>query len=285
MAFDNICKFICKKYPEHYAAWKVKNIVTPVTIMETELSNEPIRADSVIFLQAQDCIMHIEFQVDVLSSEPPIPLRMLDYWVRLYRDYRKPIIQIVVLLKETPAARQLENKFVYGNTSHSFQIVRIWEEEPDSLLKDIAFLPLAPLAKTSNPEELLSQVAEHVKKIDNKAEREMISSCAQILAGLRFKKEHIQKIFKEGIMRESVIYQEILQVGHQEGHQEGLQKGRHEEGIVFISRLLQRKFGSISPDLEAQIKNLSITQMEDLGEALFDFQSIDDLKEWLKTIN
>ncbi|MES1026698.1 hypothetical protein ABN584_27780, partial [Gloeocapsa sp. BRSZ] len=57
----------------------------------------PIRADYVTFLQLQERILHLEFQT-VLASTPPLALRMLDYWVRLYRLYRLPITQVVVLL-------------------------------------------------------------------------------------------------------------------------------------------------------------------------------------------
>jgi predicted transposase YdaD len=45
----------------------------------------------------------------------------------------------------------------------------------------------------------------------------MVSGYAQILAGLKFEKEMIRQVFREGMMRESVIYQEILEEGRQEG--------------------------------------------------------------------
>lgn len=86
MGYDNICKLLCERYPEKIASWLMKDIVGPVTVLDKELSNEPIRADSVIFLKTQDQIIHIEFQVDVQKSKPHISLRVLDYWVRFYRQ-------------------------------------------------------------------------------------------------------------------------------------------------------------------------------------------------------
>jgi predicted transposase YdaD len=45
---------------------------------------------------------------------------------------------------------------------------------------------------------------------------------------LRFEKDVIQQLFREEIMQESVIYQDILQKGKWEGKQEGLQIGKQE---------------------------------------------------------
>jgi predicted transposase YdaD len=79
-------------------------------------------------------------------------------------------------------------------------------------------------------------------------------------------------------MRESVIYQEILQKGLQQGRQEGRQEGE----VALVLRLLNRRFGAIAPDLQAQIQQLSITQLEELGESLLDFSVIADLTAWLE---
>jgi predicted transposase/invertase (TIGR01784 family) len=278
MSFDNICKFLCKQYPEQYALWLVKDLNPPVRIMESELSNEPVRADSVVFLQARDRILHYEFQVEPLKSEPPLSLRMLDYWVRLYRQYRMPIEQVVILLRDSPVARNFRGEFIVGRTSHYFHVVRLWEEDPNTFLQNPALLPLAVLAQTNNPADLLNQVARRIKRIDNMSERETISGCTQILAGLRYEKQLIRSVFKEGMMRESVIYQEILQ----EGLDEGLQKGRQEASLLIVSRLIQRKFGVLEYELPEQLQKLSVEKLEELAAALLDFQNIDELKDWLQ---
>lgn len=90
MSFDNLCKLLSQKHPDRFAAWILGEPQPSVTVLKTELSIEPIRADAVTLLQTQERILHLEFQVK-LESDPPLPLRMLDYWVRLYRLYRLPI--------------------------------------------------------------------------------------------------------------------------------------------------------------------------------------------------
>lgn len=287
MPFDNICKFICKHYPQQYIAWLFDELVSsPIAILESELSVEPIHADSLIFLQTKDLIFHFEFQLDVCDSVPVFDIRMLDYWVRLYREYRTPIEQIVILLKDTPANRKLKGYFQCGRTSHGYRVIRIWEIDPETLLKNKALLPLACLAKTDNPTDLLNRVAEEIEKIDNRSEKVLLSSCTQLMAGIRFSKKDIQKVFKEGIMRESVVYQEILQEGMQEGiqkgMQKGMQKGKKEEALLLISQLLQRRFGEIDPKLYKQIEKLSVSKLESLFTALFDFHDCNDIKAWLR---
>ena len=76
--------------------------------------------------------------------------------------------------------------------------------------------------------------------------------------------------------------QEGLQEGRQEGLQEGLQEGRQEEGVNLILRQLARRVGSLPPEIETQIRGLSLAKIEDLGEALLDFSDLSELIAWLR---
>jgi heme oxygenase len=53
-------------------------------------------------------------------------------------------------------------------------------------------------------------------------------------------------------------------------------------GKSIILRLLNRRFGEVSPIVLEQVERLSIAQLESLGEALFDFETIADLTAWLE---
>lgn len=178
-----------------------------------------------------------------------------------------------------------------GETSHAFHIVRLWEIAPDELLHDPALLPLAVLSKSEEPDRLLNRVAEEVKMIENKDERGVISTCTQVLAGLRFKKDRIQQVFKEGMMRESVIYQDILQEGVQEGwnkgwnkgQQEGWQKGQQEGELRVITRFLQQTYGPLDEALQEQLHKLSLSQLEELIEQMFAFHDMSEVKYWLQS--
>jgi predicted transposase YdaD len=81
-------------------------------------------------------------------------------------------------------------------------------------------------------------------------------------------------------MRESVIYQDILQEGREEGRQEGRQEGE----TALILRQLTRRLGTVAVphDVQDRIRGLSIAQLEDLAEALLDFSQPTDLMNWLE---
>jgi Domain of unknown function (DUF4351) len=53
------------------------------------------------------------------------------------------------------------------------------------------------------------------------------------------------------------------------------------EAQTLIMRLLNRRVGKISIELESRVKALPLAQLEELGEALLDFSQIGDLVAWL----
>ncbi len=72
------------------------------------------------------------------------------------------------------------------------------------------------------------------------------------------------------------------------GYDRGIKEGRDEEAKQalqrersLILRQLNRKVGAIEDRILTQITKLSVPQLEDLGEALLDFDSIADLDRWL----
>ena len=53
--------------------------------------------------------------------------------------------------------------------------------------------------------------------------------------------------------------------------------------ISLIMRLLRRKIGTIETEIETRISQLSIEQLENLGDAVLDFITTQDLNTWLDT--
>ena len=284
MSFDNICKYLSETYPEPFVSWLLGESPASVEILKTELSLEPIRADFLTFIRTQSQILHLEFQTQV-KSEPPLPLRMLDYWIRLYRRYRVPINQVIILLKETTSAAATEEQFQVGETRHRYRVIRMWEQEPDPFLHNIALLPFASLCRTDAPEQLLNQVAQSVSNIEE-SERGTIAACTEILAGLRFNNDLIEQLFREEIMRESVVYQRILQEGREAGREEGREEGR-EKGMQqalksSILDALEDKF-SIQ-ELLVQLDSLTLEQLQRLNRYAWSCQTRESFLEQLKFI-
>ncbi|MFE1745951.1 Rpn family recombination-promoting nuclease/putative transposase [Coleofasciculus sp. H7-2] len=279
MEYDNTCKYLAENYPDEFAKWLLSSETSDILVIKTELSLEPIRADSVTFLQVANQILHLEFQT-LAQSTPPLDFRMLDYYTRLKRQYGCEIVQVVIFLQATTSELVFRQQYTDTNTRHEYRVIRLWEEDPTPLLANPALLPLATLARSDSPRALLEQVAAGVATIEETTERQNILACAGVLAGLRFKKDLIQQLLREEIMQESVIYQDILQKGEQRGLQQGLQQGE----VALILRLLRLRFGDINPEEQEQIRGLSIPQLEELAEALLDFSSQTDLVSYLAAI-
>jgi predicted transposase YdaD len=273
LSYDNACKYLAETYPREFARWLLAIEPPEIRVLKTELTLEPIRADALSLLRAANRILHLEFQT-LPISRPPMPLRMLDYSVRLKRKYRCSVEQVVIFLQETTNELAFTEEYRDDTTIHRYRVIRLWEQDSSSFLSNPALLPLAALTKSDSPQALLEDVAEQVASIEEIEQRQNIASCAGILAGLRFEENLIRQLFREDIMRESVIYQSI----RQEGKQEGLKQ----EALTLAMRLLRRRFGELEARIVAKVQQLSRERLEELTEDLLDFSEVEDLDAWLE---
>ena len=264
MSYDNACKYLAEQYPADFVRWLLGVEPTQIEVLKTELTLEPIRADSVTFLQTANQILHIEFQT-LPKSKTPLNFRMLDYSVRLKRQYKCPVTQVLIFLQETDNEVAFTEEYRDHTTIHKFEVVRLWEQDSRVFLDNSALLPLATLTRTDSAQSLLSQVAQKVATIPDREQQQNIAGCVEVLAGLRFEKDLVRQFLREDIMKESVIYQDIVQ----------------KEALKIICRQLKKRFGDIYDSLMTKVRNLSAGDLEDLGEALFDFSDVADLVTWL----
>ncbi|MCZ8036674.1 MAG: hypothetical protein O9276_00680, partial [Microcystis sp. LE17-20A] len=205
--YDSTCKFIALEYSRDLATWLLGKPLELTEIKPSELSLEPIRADTLIFLESEELILHIEFQTD---PKEDIPYRMLDYATRLYRRYpHKPIHQVVIYLRKSDSPTVRQNDYKQGKTSHQFEVIRLWEQPSEPLLKAPGLFPFAILAQAEKQENLLRQIAQEIEQISDSREQSNLAASTAILAGLVLKKDIIQRLLRKDIMKESVIYQEI----------------------------------------------------------------------------
>jgi predicted transposase/invertase (TIGR01784 family) len=82
-------------------------------------------------------------------------------------------------------------------------------------------------------------------------------------------------------LQQTRVYQDAKAEGESIGEVRGLERGRTQEGQALVLKQLNRKLGTIAPQLQSQISNLNIDRVESLGEALLDFNSLADLEAWL----
>lgn len=107
---------------------------------------------------------------------------MLDYYTRLKRQYWCDIEQVLIFLQPTSSETVFNTVYVDRKTRHEYRVIRLWEADTTPLLANPGLLPLATLAKTTSPPDLLAQVAASVDMIEETEERQNISACVQVLA-------------------------------------------------------------------------------------------------------
>jgi predicted transposase YdaD len=119
----------------------------------------------------------------------------------------------------------------------------------------------------------------------------------------KLSRQEVEAMFTYSDLKQTRVYQEAREEGEQRGEQRGLKLGEQlglklgeqkglklgeQRGLVkgqatMLLRMLNRKFGQISPSLRGKVNKLSVKQLENLAEALFDLETIADLGDWLKT--
>jgi predicted transposase YdaD len=138
---------------------------------------------------------------------------------------------------------------------------------------------------------LLTRTHEEIVAPSSQAMMEMITTI------MVYKFENLSRREVESMLgitlKETRVYQEIkeegreegLEQGREEGLEEGLEQGI-EQGIEqatinLVIRQLTKRFGKISQRKIKSISGLPLSVLEELSEALLDFQSLNDLQTWL----
>jgi predicted transposase/invertase (TIGR01784 family) len=155
------------------------------------------------------------------------------------------------------------------------QVNRIYLDE----LGDIRSLPLwvALMVLTTIDEEqatqearyLLTRSQQEAPQSQNRAIMELITTIMVYKFEGKSQREVEEML---GItLKETRVYREIKE------------EGRSIEAKTLIFRQLTRRVGELPQEVRSRIESLSLEQLEDLGEALLDFQGISDLNAWLET--
>ena len=173
----------------------------------------------------------------------------------------KEMRQVVIYLRKTDSELVHENSFRLNKTYHEFEVIRLWEQPTEQFMTAPGLLPFAVLSQTEDPTMVLSQVAEAVEKIKDQQQQRDIAAASSVLAGLVLNRNVIKKIFRSEIMRESVIYQDILE----EGEAKGKAEGKAETTRKLAINLLR-----IGMNLEqiAEVTELSVEQVRDLQQEI-----------------
>jgi predicted transposase/invertase (TIGR01784 family) len=184
-------------------------------------------------------------------------------------------------------ARSVEprNTHIHRSLLNGPQVRRIYLDELGDIDQQplgISLLQLTTLSKrnmATQAKQLLARVEqEDVGLLGKNAIIEMITTIAV------YKFTNLSRVEVEAMLgitlEETRFYKEVKAEGEQIGEKRGRLEG--ERGLVL--RLLTRRLQQQLPEMVVtQVQQLSLEQVEALGEALFEFQSLTDLEAWLQS--
>ena len=77
-------------------------------------------------------------------------------------------------------------------------------------------------------------------------------------------------------LKQTRVFQEF----YEDGQRDGLEQGRQQESLALVQRLLGRRLGDLPEVWRDRLATLGLSPLEELAEALLDFQSLADLQDW-----
>lgn len=242
--------------------------------------------------QASFFLIHVENQA---QPQTDFGQRMFRYFARLYEKHGLPVYPVVIfshnaLQRQEPSFHRVEfpNKVILEFHYEAIQLNRLnWRDfvhQPNpvasALMAKMNVLPrdrpkvkleclrlLATLQLDPARMQLISGFVDTYLRLSSEEEEQF-----------RAELDRIELDEQENVMQ---IVTSWLEEGLQQGKQEGLQQGKQEGELVVIMRQLTRRVGPVELELQKRIRELSISQLEDLGEALLDFSNSADLVVWL----
>ncbi|MEA5620150.1 DUF4351 domain-containing protein [Cronbergia sp. UHCC 0137] len=234
-------------------------------------------------------LIHAEIQG---KSEEIFPKRMFSYNLRIFDKFGKPAISLAILCDNDPTWRPNQYSYNYPNTRLNFEFGTVKLLDYQNRWKE--------LETSDNPFAIVVMAHLKTQQTSKKpAERKAWKfSLIRRLYEIGLQEKDIRNLYRfiDWVMilptaLEAELWQDFKQFEQERtmsyittGERIGYERGQREQGQTLVLRLLQKRVGKLSEEVQRRIKILSLEQLEALGEALLDFTSIEDLLRWLEAI-
>ncbi len=164
----------------------------------------------------------------------------------------------------------------YQGLLDSEQVHRVYLDELGELRQLppwVAVMVLTTVEENQAPEAARYLLSRTRQEISAPARRAIIELITTIVA-YRFDQLSRREIeaMLDITLQETQVYREIKEEGREEGR---------EAMAHTITRLLTKRLGELPQAVRAQVGGLSLEQLEALGEALLDFESVEAFQAWL----
>jgi len=266
--FDAVHKHMIQAHPADFNDYADLPAGTSVRVVDADLSTISAAADKLILVDGPEpYAAHHEIQS---GPKPNLDLDMLFYNVLGRRLHGVTVKSVVTALRPSALSGATGGVFDIADPQHklefSYKVIRVWELPPQRLLSGgIGTLPLAPISAVTEAQlpALIDAVARRIETEAAPHEVPELWTCTRILMGIRWPRQVIHQVLKGARqMKDSVVYQEILE----EGIEKGIKKGRDSEVRLVLLRLGAKKFGI--PDASVHSRLDMINEVGTLEELI-----------------
>ena len=248
-----------------------------------------------VLLEEQTVLVHCEIQTDD-SQYPNMVRRNVGYLGRCYERYGLPIYSFVLYLRSTAGYRDPGGYF-QNIPGHRFiveyQVIRLSEIDGQSILEaeQPGLMPFTPLMRPPagmTAVEWTTHCAEVMQALPvDTATRNNLMVELWVMSGLAHDRQDLLTLIPEDIVKESSVYQMIIERGVERGVERGIQEGKQlgakEFAIERILNLLNRRFNvSIAPTLTPSLE--AIDNLQHLSQLMDEATEAEHLENFIQTL-
>jgi hypothetical protein len=267
--FDAVNKHMIQAHPADFNDYADLPAGTSVRVVDADLSTISAAADKLILVDGPNpYAAHHEIQS---GPRPNLDLDMLFYNVLGRRIHGVPVKSVVTALRPSALSGSIGGVFDTADPQHklefSYKVIRVWELPPQRLLSGgIGTLPLAPISAVTEAQlpAVIEAVARRIEREAAPQEVPELWTCTRILMGIRWPRQVIHQVLKGARqMKDSVVYQEILE--------EGMEKGRVAEARLYLLRRGAKKLGIPDASVHSRLDMVSdASTLEELTDRVLD---------------
>jgi len=221
------------------------------------------------------------------SSKANFNRRFFKYFCTLFLKYDAPIYPIVVFSYDSPLWTDV-NSFTINFPdkrvlAFDYEIVQLNQFDWRDFVENRNPVAAALMSKMNIAQEDRSKVKLECLRLLvslqlDPARMQLISGFVDNYLNLDVQEE---QAFQSQLGTINLEEQEQIMQLTTSWEQRGITKGRQEGRVSTILRLLNRKFGSLDSAITDQISALNSEQLDSLIEELLDFQSFEELEQFL----
>lgn len=243
---------------------------------------EPLRHGEV-----ESCVVIVHIEVEWPDRVVSFRHRMVDFYRELRRQYNIPVLPITLFLRvglEGIGWDVYEETF-WDHTFLRFEYAYIglpaldaqpYLEGPIILGVALAALMRLPPERRA---ELKAQAMQRIKREAPEQGRDFLADCIEAYFPLNETESGVyDQLIQEDRYREAREMTTIFdERGRVRGHKEGLVEGRTMEARELLTKLLDKRFGPLSNEVQTLLLSMPLARLEEIALSLLDAASLKDL--------